>query len=640
MKKLISLVVIFALGFAIVNDTRQQEDTEKALAASFPDAKWSVVSQFDGYQTKVDPSKIANGANPQGQNTSSNSRDRISSRKEGLALFPEGTASATESPIKSIFTFRKRSGENIMIRTYGTVMEYYEEGNDTWESLRSGLTSSKEFDFGMYNINTDLSSYVYFGNAFDNTARWTGAHSLSNGAIASADTTITVDDISGFLVTGTLRFCGNTTTYSGINLLTNTFTLTGTAGADCADNRGVTQNVEELPTLPLGNIFLVANNRLFISGIASTSNAVYFSEYGDATNFVEATLVTESTATAPGIFNFGTGGGAVTGMALDENSIYIFKRSAIWRATLSDTIHTLTILKPVDDKGQTVGAVNNKSIFTGHNAVYFITPDNQIMALQRVEQIDYPQIIPISEVISNTVEDLDFSDSAGIVFRDRAFFSMKTSSSVDKNDTVFVYNINDKIWDSPVVGWNVSDYTVYDDGNGEDLYLSNSISPNVYTVDESGIDDIYEVTASWRSKQYDFDAPQSQKEMVDLFIDGYISPNTTLNISLLLDEDGYTGSYSTEISGTDSDLIYDSSEYNRFGLSVFGTNRFGSNEDLSGKKKFRVYLGKDFRPEPFYNCQLEFASDGEAQDWEITNFGMRVRPYSVEEKRSLYLPFR
>ena len=627
-------LAIFGLDYIF-----DKEEDQMTGASSFTDAKWVVVDSFSGYETKLDPTKVGNGANPQGQNTTPNDKDRVSVRQEGLALFPEGTASTTTDGIKSLYTFRKRNGENIMIRTYGTFMEYYEEGNDTWEYLRSNLTSGKEFDFGMYNINTDLTSYVYFGNAFDNAARWTGAHSLSNGVIATSSTDIIIDDISGFTATGTIRFCNATTTYTGINLTTHTFTLTSTAGAACADNRGVIQDVEEMVGDPIGNIYLVANNRLFISGVASTSQAVFFSEYGDATNFVGASLVTDDTDTSPGIFNFGTGGGAVTGMALDENSIYIFKRSAIWRATLTDTIYTLTILKPVDDKAQTTGAVNNKSIFTGHNAVYFITPDNQIMSLQRVEQIDYPQIIPISDIIQTTVNGINPDNSTGIVFREKAYFSVKADTDVSSNNAVFIRNINENIWDSPTVGWNVSDFTIYDDGTSEELYVANVTSPNVYMIDSSGIDDIYEVVANWRSKQYSFGMPQQQKEIVDLFVEGYISQNTTLNISLLLDEDGYTGSYTTTVVGTDEDLVYNSTDFNRFGLSTFGTQRFGSNEDQSGNKKFRVYL-TEMRADPFYNMQLEFASDGEAQNWEIISYGMRVRPYSVEQKRSLFQPFK
>ena len=621
---------------AINNATNQtvSQETPVSVGEAFPDAQWTVISSFQGYQTKLDETKIPDGANGRGQNTTANEGDRISVRNMGYTLFPAGTASSTENKIQSMHTFRKRSGENVMMRSYSTFLEYYESGNSTWEYLKTGLTANKPFGYADQNINTDLHSYTYFGNAFDSAMRWNGAHTMTNGAATS--TTLMVDDTSDFSAIGNLILCGAERTYDAKTAIS--FHLT-TAQPVCADNRGVAQSVDSYPTYPKGNIYLTANNRVFISGVASSSQAVWFSKYGDATNFTD-TLITDTTADAAGIFNLGEGGGAVIGMTQDENAIYIFKKSIIYRVTLSDSLYTLTPLKPFDGKGQTVGATTNKSTFTGGNAVYFITPDKQIMELARVETVDYPQAVPISNIIQNTVNGMDFSNASGIVFRDKAYFSAKSSAGLGFNDTILVWNILNKFWDSPIVGFNANDFTIYDDGTSEELYFGEDISPNVYLVNETPLDDINEVTANWRSKQFNFGLPQSQKEITDMYVEGYIAPNTTLTATLLLDEDGYTQKFSTNILGTASALIYNSESYNTLGLSVFGSNRFGSNEDLSGKKKFRVYLGKDFRANPFYTAQVDFASDGENQSWEVTSFGLKVRPYSDPAKRTLYQSFR
>ena len=111
-------------------------------------------------------------------------------------------------------------------------------------------------------------------------------------------------------------------------------------------------------------------------------------------------------------------------------------------------------------------------------------------------------------------------------------------------------------------------------------------------------------------------------------------------INLLIDEDGFTQVFNTSLLGTDTDYLYDSTEYNVFGLSPFGSRRFGSQEDLSSLNKFRVYLGKCVRASQFYNIQVEFLSDGLNEEWEITSFGLKVRPYSDESKRSLYKSFK
>jgi len=626
--------IIACLGIALSVPDNNILGTNPILGEAYPDAQWTVIDSFQGYQTKLDETKLPNGANGRGQNTTANDGDRISIRNLGYELFPVGTASSTEDNINSLHTFRKRSGENVMMRAYDTFVEYYEEGNDTWEYLKTGLTTDQSFGFADFNINTDLHSYTHFGNATDSAMRWNGAHTLTNGEATS--TTLMVIDTADFSATGDIILCGVERTYT--SKTATTFILSSTPPT-CATDRGVAQATDEYATHPKGNIYLTANNRLFISGVASSTQAVWFSTYGNAATFLD-TLVSDSTADAAGIFNLGEGGGGVTGMAQDENAIYIFKKSIIYRATLTDALYTLTPLKPFDGKGQTTGSITNKGTFTGGNAVYFITPDKQIMELSRVEGVDYPQSIPISNIIQPTVKDMDFSAASGIVFRDKAYFSAKSSSSAGFNDTILVWNIKQKIWDSPVVGFNANDFTVYDNGTSEELYFGDDISPNTYLVNDTPLDNDFEVTANWRSKQYNFGLPQAQKEITDMFIEGYIAPNTTLTVSLLLDEDGYTQKFTTNILGTNSALIYNSEDYNTMGLSAFGYERFGSNEDLSGKKKFRIYTGKSFRASPFYNAQVDFASDGDNQQWEITSFGLKARAYSDPAKRTLYQSFQ
>lgn len=633
MKKFLTTIL---LTLILVTGCSQVVPDEE-LGSNIPNSKWVVYNKFTGYQTKSDPTKIDDGANAQGQNTMINNQDRITIRDAGYELFPSGTASTTETGVKTMHNFRKRSGENILMRSYGTFLEWYDEENDTWEYLKTGYTSGKDFGFADYNINTDLTSYVYFGNATEPFSRWRGAHTNLSAAVTSGDVTINVDDTTdGFLVSGTLILCGTEATYAG---KTDT-SFTGVAGApDCAIDKGVAHAVEETAGNPRGNIYLVANNRLFISGVASTTQAIFFSKYGDATTFTTQSLVTDTTAEDSGIFNLGEGGGPVTAMKEDEGSIYFFKRSTIRKATLSDSLYTLSNLKPFDGKSQTTGSKNQLSTFAGGNGIFFISPDNQIMNLTRVETIDYPQIIAISDVIKPTIDGAVFDDASGIFWQDKAYIAAKSNSDSTFNDVVFTYDFSNKAWDSPIIGWNVSDWMIYDDGDGERLYFGDVNTANTYKVTTIPLDDIYGVTANWRSKQYGFGIPHHQKEIDSIYIEGYIADNTTLKISLLLDENGFTQAYQTDFVGTETDYLFDSPSYNVFGFSAFGTERFGSNDDFSGKRKFRLYLNKDFRHIPFYNAQIEFASDGENAQWEITRYGFSVRESSQPEDRGIFRAF-
>ena len=634
----ISLAIII-IPSVVLYATKNNQTLGNSTSQGERGGSWYIYDKFSGFQTKYDATKIDDGANANGQNTTINDGDRISVRNQGYELFPTtATYATTTGGIKSMHTFRKRDGENILMRSYGTVLEYFDENTDEWETLATGFTDGYRFGFADYNINTDLRSYVYYGNSQNNFARWDGVHTQLNGAVAIGTTTITVDDAQYFTATGSIMICGTKYTYSSKSA--TSFTLSASTTAICADNDAVAAAPVEYAGNPKGNIYMTADNRLWIAGVTSTPQAVYFSKYGDATEFTTTTLISDNTDTSSGIFNLGEGGGGVTAMIQDEQAIYLFKKSIIRRATLSDTTYTLSTLKPFDGKSQTVGGVNSPSTFTSGNEVFFTTPDNQIMKLARVEQVDYPQINSISDIIKPTTDDADFTDSVGIVFKNKAYFAAKSSRGISANDTVFVFNLMTKTWDSPIVGWSVSDWAVYDDGNGEKLYFGDALTNNVYRVSNTPLDYIYDFAANWRSKQFNFGLPQSQKVIDNVFVEGYISPNTTITISLLLDEDGYTQVYSTTLTGTESSYIYNSIDYNIFGFHPFGYERFGSNIDLSGKKKFRIYLNKDFTPTPFYNAQIEFASDGESQDWEVGSFGFNVRQYNQNTKTSLFKSFR
>lgn len=633
--KFLSILLLSTLLFS--GCAQMTQGDMLGASSDFPDAQWYVVDKFQGYATKADPTKLPVGANPNGQNVTVNDGDKISIRKYGTEIL--GQATTTENAITSMHTFRKRDGTNILMRTWGTYVEYYDKENELWEPIVSTTTADQEFGYADYNINTDLMSYVYFGNATDPAMRWSGAITTTTLDVAIGTTVVTTTDNYPFTTTGSIWLCGEKMEYSARTL--TTFTLSAPSTVACEAGRAVAQSVVEFPSYPRGNIYLVANNRIFVAGVTSTPQAIYFSKYGDADTWL-TTLVSSATADAAGIFNLGEGGGAVTGMIQDEGALYFFKKSITYRATLDDSLYTLLPLKPFDGKSQTTGSTNRNLVFTGANGTFFVTPDNQIMLLTRLESLDYPQITPISDQIKPTTDAVDFSGGDGIFFKNAAYFSVKSESGSNE-DTVFVWNDKVQTWESPIVGWSASKFAIYDDGTGESLYYGDATTANVYKVTESErLDNGLAFSASWRSKQFAFTEIASvseMKEMVNFYVEGYISDNTTLNVELLLDEDGYTQSFKSTITGEDKNNIFNAYPYNVFGLSPFGYQRFGSADDQE-KKKFRVYFNRDFRAYPFYNAQVEFVTESENANFEITAFGFKVRKASNSENRKLYKSFQ
>lgn len=633
---------IFALSITGLTIERPQNNTETTGASGSDYGVWVKFENFEGYQTKSDPQKISRGGNPVGQNTFINDGDRISVRDLGYSIFPStDTRSATSTPITSLHTFRKRDGTNIMLRAYGDELEYYHPSIGSWERLKDGYSTST-FGFADHNTNSDQTSFVYFGNAVNNYSRWTGNVTKLRIAASPTDSSLSVVDTTLFPTSGTIIYCGVTTTYSSKTAV-SLDSLSPTVSSNCAIGRGVAQVPEEFPNAPKGNILTVLNTRMFVAGVASSSQAIFYSQIADASVF-SLNATTTHAANDAGIINMPEGGGGITGMAIDEQVLYVFKRNLIKSVAFSQDADDLPIVRPIkpfDNKSQTVGAVSSKSIFAGGNGIFFITPNNEIMNISRVSGFDYPQVTPISDIIKPTVDAVDFSSARGVYWKNKAYFGAKSSSDSQYNDVLLVYNYHRQAWESPILGLNVGDFSIAKFENDEELYFGSDVTINTYVLTSDPLDDIYGVTANWRSREETFDEPFRLKTIDNFYVEGYIDDNTELTISLLLDEDGYTQTYSTTIVGNEDNNRYRfvSEAFNVMGLNPFGYERFGSNDDFSGKKKFRVYLVKGLRRVPFYSAQVEFASDGENQQWEILRYGFHVIPETQEMKSNLMRSF-
>ena len=327
-------------------------------------------------------------------------------------------------------------------------------------------------------------------------------------------------------------------------------------------------------------------------------------------------------------------------MTLDEGSIYMLKSSIIYKAIFSDSYVSQGALKPFDGKSQTMGCAATGASFCGDNYIYFPTLDNSILQLGRYEDIDYPQTDNISNIINSTINDYNLNESKGIVFDNIAYISCKADFSVSFNNVVLQWDVQDQFWHSPIVGWNANDFALYD----EELYFSNSAGTNIYKITDTPTDDIYGVEANWRSKQFNFGDPTEQKVLKNFYIEGYVSDDTTLTITLFFDENGATQTLTTDFLGTENDFIYNApilgNSFNTFGENSFGEERFGSNNNISTNKKFRIYFDKNLRDKPFYNLQVDLTSNGVNNQWSVTRFGFDVEKYSQGLFRRIMRAFK
>jgi len=644
------------------------------------ETKWAVTQDFsDGFQAKRDQTQVAPGALIVGsQNVSITDGDRIGVRPGSVM---DGDDSSATTPITSMHTFIRRDGTNIQMRAYGTVLEYKHPTLGTWQNLLTGLISGQKFGFADFNVNADNSEQTYFCNAVDPYFQWTGSYTLLNGALSGGETTVTVDSvlqdqvyysgtasststthvdianadwaadlwdnfyvritsgaqsgkiskisattdtrvtftaITGLSDTPTfeirrvayndssrkkLRIGTSDVTYTGFGSDT---TFTGCSGVPAAsDNAAVTQYAAPVNSAPRGNILLVEKTRMFIAGVKKAPSAWFHSTVGDATSFSGGTS---------GIVDFPEKGGPITGAGIQEGFIYTGKQNNVLTLSFTQDGNNL----PVRDtlvEAPNVGPSNFQGVFKVDNQLYFTTLDGAVKSIGRVQNIDMPQALQLSDPISDFVKDLSFVDAQGIFYKQKAYIACRTATAT-ANDIVLVYNFQKRAWEAPIIGWSVGAWNIYNN----DLYFGSAIKPVTYKVDFTRFDDDGQPYAAIARFAFNnFGSATNPKNFSQLFMEGYISENTSLNIRVLYNYGGTQEERSSTLSGTEADYIVGSTNFNALGLSPLGEEPLASTlETISDLQKFRMYLTTE--QQAFYEISVEVSTDTAGSQWELLRF--------------------
>jgi hypothetical protein len=423
-----------------------------------------------------------------------------------------------------------------------------------------------------------------------------------------------------FALSGSLRIGTSDVTYSGITATS----FTGCSGTPvAADNAAVTQAISQALSAPRGNIIVVEKTRVFVSGAEKSSSSVYYSKIASATDFsFSATRV----ATDGGIIDTPEGGGAVTGLGIQESFIYILKNDLIKSLYFTQDGTDLPVIETVVD-APNVGANFSKGVFKIDNQIYYTTRDGGVKTVTRVENVNTMQALQLSDPISAYVKTLDFTAPAGIFFRQKAYIACRTTDST-YNNVVLVYNFQKQAWEAPHFGWNVSAWAIY----GNDLYFGSSVNPETYKVDDERYDDngnFYESVA--RFAAWNFGYPTLPKSTKLAFLEGYITENTTITIKLLYNYNGSQEERSTTLSGSESAYIVASASYNTLGSDALALDPLASTVEVTDDiNKFRVYLTTT--EQPFYEMSLEVSSESAGDRWELLRFGYEVvvKPAEVQ----------
>lgn len=205
-------------------------------------------------------------------------------------------------------------------------------------------------------------------------------------------------------------------------------------------------------TPPVGNLVCVANNFMFIAGIAATPSRIYWSNVGDPGTWTAANFVD---------FRLSDGDSVTTILELNQN-LLIFKRRSIGLLfTQSNTTTGSTTLAPLTEViigigcpgGQCADSMPDGSVvFLGTNAhVYILQGGTSITDISDPKEG------------SNIQPTLDGMNPARLAFsvvkvyptRNQVWISM-SSSSASTHDTILIYDYQLGVWASKFTNINAN----------------------------------------------------------------------------------------------------------------------------------------------------------------------------------------
>ncbi len=326
---------------------------------------------------------------------------------------------------------------------------------------------------------------------------------------------------------------------------------------------------------------------------------------------------------------------------VQEELLYVSAGVSQWYTVSQDNLDTplvvssnivpLNVVTPTLHRLKTTGLQGAQSqAFVGKNKndVVFVSFEPICNSLGRVDNILVtPQISDLSFSIVNDMNKYDFTD--GCIFFWKNFIFV----AVPKEGLFRMYNMtkdtttqnptNDPIhyWEAPLT-IPLSRFSIID---GE-LYGHSYLVSETYKLFDGYNFNNHAIPALavFAYNQYGV-RPQNKSEN-EFYVEGYISSNTTLDMTINYELDGYGGQYNGTIEGTDSSIVQTTGGLNSLGKESLGKNPLGGDLVLNPNNtdKFRVI--KTFPRTPYYEASPSFGSTGIDNIWSLIGFGPAQSP--------------
>jgi len=580
-----------------------------------------------GLVTKTEASSLPDGASADNKNWLTRG-DKIELRRGSYLL---GTEQTGTGKVTGLHSGRMSNGTEILYRTRGKKLEYFDETTDDWVEVGSDLLSTaadgEEVAFADYNslagsqmwFNSPNSSLykimlanpASYTDMYSSTINFKGKILIKQNRMwlwdrvkdktgiygshidTGTSTTVTNEDLDtgdgGKVYSGTLAFKAGGATRTCFGLLVKdedsieTFTdnydgtLTGSAGGTGTINY----------TSGAVAVTFAAN--------VAVGKHIYATYYWEDSNANGISDFTKSATRVEGegfVFRQDDGGGNARTIMTYHDTEYCFHEFKTWALTLTadDTNATNLIYR------ERAGIPNwRAAVATGEGIYYIDDSDNNDPHFRLLTlQADGTAIIPVEVSINLDLSNYRFDQAAAIEWGDYILFACRHKNATN-NNRIFAYNKLWKAWD--MLETFASCFAIY----GGVLHIGDSVSNNVYQLFSGWDDDESTVDNYWVANLTKLEM-DNLKKLKRLVIQGEIARDQNIEVYISYDRGSFTL----------IDTIEGTGDYVDFGTAVtVGSVILGSKEVGGGGGDAVAYNYKKqitINSDKFQEIQLKFVA--------------------------------
>lgn len=374
-------------------------------------------------------------------------------------------------------------------------------------------------------------------------------------------------------------------------------------GNDSPKKVGQTTSAD-VATIPAGAWAVWFRNYMFVGGVASYPNRIYFSNLGDPETYTAADYID---------IEPGDGDALTGGIVSGPDKIFFTKRHSVHYLTGAGT-NTFSVYPLVKD----FGIASFRSLVNVGGDVWGVTPGGEIMSLLKNQYGLYSGQDMASGYLNNTLSTLNqqvLNKSCASFINGYVFIAVATGASTS-NNLVLVYDTEAPITSKyskwvKFTGWDITCFDKNNYATEEELFMGNADNDKVLKW-SGNTDDGTVITATWVGAEQEFESVGSLKRFRQIKVAGFPLGNFNLAVYASIDNATYTDLGDFNLSNTGG----------VWNTSVWGAFLWGA----IGIIKKRFHFSDNNGKVNGYKCQLKFVYNANSDEPSVGTHSIYYTP--------------